>query len=597
MFLGLVCACASLFLFSAGTAGAVPAGSEWGFPITSAGELTVAPNGSMLDEECVDFNSAGSELWRVSPGSTAPKTCADSVIDSEGNAYIFAFDGDEEGLIESVGPSGAVRWSTPVGGRYPWRTKPVIGAGGSVYFSASNGSSSAVIGVDESTGAITLEKGFADVTGLYAYAGGLVVVNTDSQIYYLDYLGGVQHEYETGQPISAYEAYSSAGGADGAIFVAGYESTCGSTSHASVEKFTPEGRSWTWTDPAEYCSQTTLAATPDGGVVYGRARTNPSADYTSIGSDGVERWSDDMSGPSGTAEAGGYLPIWVAVNGVVALTSRVEYPCVSICPGVLVEYLAGTDGGTALPTRLVTGGAEGGLGLSHVTFSAGRTYLSGEERENGGVLERAVFAFPTSGLEKGYQLSLQEALTASGPPTPTPTPAPGGQVAVPGGNGSGGGGSGGSSQANPCAATGGSFVHRLLAGAKCTYLRNKLKAECAAAVTGWLFLPLKSLQAAKTAKGLLDLRKLSKAARPIGKLYNDLSLAKYVKGAPAGLRTPAEAKQTFDNIKSVITLVDLLPDLRKAVSTADFSELALDIADVTGLKPCVQGLADDTPSG
>jgi hypothetical protein len=426
-----------------GTAKAAVAGSSWNFPLSSgsAGEVILAPNGSMLEEKCVDLDSAGNELWRLPPSGTAPQTCADSLIDSEGNAYVFAVNGAEtEGVIESVTPTGQSRWSTPTGAYVPGRTKPVLGANGDVYFSAWNGLTSEVIGVSAQTGAVALERGFADVTGLYAYADGLIVINTDSEVVYTDYAGNAEHEYSTGSAISAYEAYSSAGGAGGAVFVAGYEGFCGSTSHASIEKFTTVGHAWTWTDPAEYCAQTTLSATPDGGVVFGRAKTNPSADFTSVDPNGNERWSDNVSGPTGTAEAGGYFPVWVAVNGVVALTARIQYPCAgprSDCPGALVEYLSEADGTAALPRRVITTSAEEGFVFARVAFAAGRTYVSGETLEGGGALERALFAFSTPGLERSYTVALQEALTASGPPAPPPRPPPTLPVTI--ANGGGGG--------------------------------------------------------------------------------------------------------------------------------------------------------------
>jgi hypothetical protein len=175
------------------------------------------------------------------------------------------------------------------------------------------------------TGAITLEHQFYDVTGLHAYSGGLSVVNTDSQVIYVGYEGMVLAEYSTGAPISAYAAYSNASGADGALFVAGYKESCGSESHASIEKFTPAGRVWTWTDKATYCTQTSLTATPDGGVIFARSETNPSAYFTSLSSTGSERWTHNMTGPIGAADNAGYFPVLLDVNGVVALSATSIY--------------------------------------------------------------------------------------------------------------------------------------------------------------------------------------------------------------------------------------------------------------------------------
>jgi hypothetical protein len=109
-------------------------------------------------------------------------------------------------------------------------------------------------------------------------------------------------------------------------------------------------------------------------------------------------------------------------------------------------------------------------------------------------------------------------------------------------------------------------------------------------------LPTRALQLNKTASGLLKVDSLAKPLQPSAKLYNDLSLAKYLKGAPGGLRTPAEMKKTVDELKEVAKLITLLPDIRKSISAHDFSEVAYDISEITGLEPCVQGLANATSS-
>lgn len=80
--------------------------------------------------------------------------------------------------------------------------------------------------------------------------------------------------------------------------------------------------------------------------------------------------------------------------------------------------------------------------------------------------------------------------------------------------------------------------------------------------------------------------------RPVGRLYNDLSLAKYTKHAPKGFRNPHEAIESIDHVHDASELVALLPDLKQAVSNRDFNESALDLADISGLKPSVVGLVN-----
>lgn len=161
------------------------------------------------------------------------------------------------------------------------------------------------------------------------------------------------------------------------------------------------------------------------------------------------------------------------------------------------------------------------------------------------------------------------------PPPPAPPPAP----APPP-----------SSPVNPCAPVSGSFGKRLLASIKCTAELTKLEAECAFTIV--TFAPLKAFDVAKTAAGLYDLRKVSKSVRPIAKLYNTLKTVKILKDAPPGFRTGAEIVARIKNAHTAWEVVSLLPDIAKAVSAADYEEIALDLAEIAGLKPCVEAVAD-----
>ncbi len=186
---------------------------------------------------------------------------------------------------------------------------------------------------------------------------------------------------------------------------------------------------------------------------------------------------------------------------------------------------------------------------------------------------------------------VDDGMTANNPNPAVPQCATGsGKGDGAGGGGGKGGGTGSPPPAKPCGQPSGGVGAKLLAAARCTAFQTKLEAQCGAAIAGFLFLPLKSLKAAKTAKGLVDLRKLKKDLRPIGKLYNKLSLIKYNKKAPTGFRTPKQTLATVDGVRKAKDLIRLLPNLRKAVSATDFNELALNIAEITGLKPCVEAI-------
>jgi hypothetical protein len=341
------------------TAPSLAAASNWSVPLPKEanGSLFVAPDTTVFVGSCTDLTSGGSILWQLPEVLNRTPDCMDATTDGAGNTYTLTEESAGQPVVESLSPTGSIRWAMPTGGFTSFRTQPVLGANGSVFFSMWNGAYAKVVGYDEQTGAVTLEHQFYDVTGLHAYSGGLIVVNTDSQVIYLGYEGTVLAEYSTGPPISAYVAYSNASGAGGTLFVAGYNEGCGSQGHASVEKFTPTGLAWTWTDPATYCTQTSLAATPEGGVIFARSEANPSAYFTSISAGGSELWTDDMPGPIGPANGAGYFPVRVDVNGVVALPATNIYRCPvqpeEGCLGAQVELLSAHAGATvAEPVQL-----------------------------------------------------------------------------------------------------------------------------------------------------------------------------------------------------------------------------------------------------
>jgi hypothetical protein len=143
---------------------------------------------------------------------------------------------------------------------------------------------------------------------------------------------------------------------------------------------------------------------------------------------------------------------------------------------------------------------------------------------------------------------------------------------------------------NPCAITHGSVVHNLLASLKCTAEQTKLEAECGFAIA--TLGPLKALDALKTASGFYDLRKIKKSVRPIAKLYNDIKRARFSQHAPPGFRSWGDVIDKIRKAHSAWQVVSLLPNIAKAVSAEDFNQIALDMSDILGLKPCVQGIVN-----
>ena len=145
---------------------------------------------------------------------------------------------------------------------------------------------------------------------------------------------------------------------------------------------------------------------------------------------------------------------------------------------------------------------------------------------------------------------------------------------------------------NPCVPSHGSLIYELLASLKCTAHELKLEVECGVAVASLLYLPLKSLKLVEAAKRATVIAKLPAKLRPAAKLVYDLSHARFLKHAPPGFRSGPQAFNTISNLKYGYQLIERLPDIAKAISKRDLSQIALDLDDILELKSCVQAVAD-----
>ncbi|MGN6275524.1 MAG: vWA domain-containing protein [Solirubrobacterales bacterium] len=137
----------------------------------------------------------------------------------------------------------------------------------------------------------------------------------------------------------------------------------------------------------------------------------------------------------------------------------------------------------------------------------------------------------------------------------------------------------------PCAPVTGSVGKRLVASLKCSAAMTSLEVQCGVELSLG-----KVLKGLVLAKGLIDLRKVKKAYRPLARLVNTIRSAKFLRGAPAGFRTPEQVLSKIGHVKDVIDLIRLLPEIAKSVSRADFKQIALEIGDLAGARACVKGL-------
>jgi hypothetical protein len=87
-------------------------------------------------------------------------------------------------------------------------------------------------------------------------------------------------------------------------------------------------------------------------------------------------------------------------------------------------------------------------------------------------------------------------------------------------------------------------------------------------------------------------RKDDRPRRLVAKFYNRILTAKFGKNALPGFRTGPQVIKRVRQALTAYKLVKLLPDIYKAISRTDFNELALDVDDIVGLRPCVDGLVN-----
>lgn len=159
------------------------------------------------------------------------------------------------------------------------------------------------------------------------------------------------------------------------------------------------------------------------------------------------------------------------------------------------------------------------------------------------------------------------------PPAPAPTPAPAPAI-------------------NPCIISHGSLAHNLLASIKCTAHLTALEIVCGIKIALLVYVPFKDLKLIEAAKASSVIKTLPAKYRPAAKFLYDLTHAKYSKNAPRGFANGAEAVKTVLRLKKASDLIKVLPDLAKAIPKLAFSQIALDLDDILGLKSCVQAVAD-----
>jgi hypothetical protein len=395
----------------------------WAFPY-------VTPTGDVLALSAVNATSTapgsmkqltpdGRAVWSLSSAPTAaqPFIGVRPAVDGNGNSYVEIL-GASGYEIEKIDAVGQIRWISPpltIG----YAANLALGWNGVLYAGARATGPGGVAEINESTGA---ETHFAsgDVTGLFAYPGGIVVEQDSQQVDYFSYAGVEQRAINTGAAFRSGVGFSSTSGSGGKVFVAGHPTDCS----VSVAEVAPTGVQWTWTDPSvSSCDQTFLAATPDGGVIL-VAGTR----VWSISATGQTRWTYTPTAPSG-GTIGGLDPPLVDLTGKVVIPFNYSYPSTTGGPApeaIAADILTATSKTPVLPSINVqeSSCADPQSDISIVGYGAvgigpGRVYVGLQEGWCN-PYPSFIQAFSLPGLGSNYRLSVVTPGGLVSPPPPLP---------------------------------------------------------------------------------------------------------------------------------------------------------------------------------
>jgi hypothetical protein len=369
----------------------------------------------MVAPGCTDVTQGGQIAWR------APRTdgCTSAITDFYGNTYLSG-SGAHGTFVESLGPSGRLRWQT-----FPRTTYtgyfPALGANGSVFFSFYGGT---IMGFDEQTGATTWNSDQGSIGNLLSAYGAGLAVATGVRVDYLSYAGAVLHTYSVDVFASPNGASSLAFGTGGAVFFAGYSGCTRSGGvNLSVIKITPAGRAWTWTHRNVYNScemddRASISATPDGGAVVasyvGEDAGSQPVTFSSVGPTGTLRWTVSPKGPLGPASYA-EAPI-VDTNGTVGLPSDRTITCaggtMDTCGAFHIDFVSESSTAPTLSPFTWADTKDNNdfadFGDDDIAIYPGRIFIVRKIN-----YITTLSAFSETGLATSFTLNLQEAVTTT----------------------------------------------------------------------------------------------------------------------------------------------------------------------------------------
>jgi hypothetical protein len=568
----------------------------WSDPITTSAWAAYGVGGrealyvnelqtGMLDTERV-IGPDGAIEYQAETGNT---TIVPPALAVDGSGYVLRV-GGVAGVIDAIDTTGKVRWSYTVPAEDTVRAL-LAGDDGAAYVVVSNAIDDEVLRLSTVDGSVTFDTPLPDGTYsdgyLFAEPTGVATI-TGTHIIFLSQQGQVTADVPAISSGSAAAWFTSNDAGD--VFVGSAPVGNGQVDTASgiaVSEVNPSGQlDWTTQTPANDGGgeSTGLAALPDGGVAYEVAGQSVGV----LNPDGTTRWS--------TKSQHGYGPMLAdSADHIDFETFIGNQNCsdaVANCDGFGVDQLEASDGQVQHSLSLVytdndpsqfffCGGLSLGSGLFYVVD---RLSFGDGESCSDGLTQPQLQAFALPGTTGPYPSPPTTTI-----PTTTQVPSGGGSGSMPPGNGS----TPSPAPIYPCTPIHASIAKMLLKSLRCSLLNALSFVACGYGVAQYLVLPL---DAAKTARGLYDLRKVGKEFRPFAKAANDILKAKFRKGAIPGFRTGAQIIKKLKQARTATKVIELLPDIAKSISTKDLENFINDLVKIAGLKPCVDGIVNGIES-
>jgi hypothetical protein len=407
-------------------------GSAWSVGINDGALAIPAPGNRVIASTCEStkdlatdplvqmIEQNGTVDWAAPAG--VPNTswgCPPVVTDKAGNTYfetLASLTTYTTFEFVSADPAGHVRWVQPAPNTYDG-LNPVIGANGVVYFvTRTDYGNSRVNGYDTATGRQVLTNlSFFDLMSISTYAGGLAFVDLNGGDYapvvdYYGYDGTLQHSYPASAAVSANNGtWSFAVGPDGQVLISGTPTgttcaTAGSTATFSVQRFTPAGSAWLWSDdtPATCSGGSALAPDTTGGAYIATGNTDAqSTSLQRIDSTHTRLWIRQIDAPALIERK-----IVVDTNGTATVARRWSCPAPESCTGSEISFFT-SSGAQAAPKVDIDDPQYISYysGIDDFTVGTDSLYVTrgaGDYHEETGSISR----FQVTGLGPAYQLSI-----------------------------------------------------------------------------------------------------------------------------------------------------------------------------------------------